>query len=198
MATSPQEHRFTYRDYVTWPDDERWEVIGGEAYAMTPSPGENHQSVSLELALQIGVPLRGMECRLYQAPFDVVLSDEDVVQPDLLVVCDPKKITEKYIAGAPDLVIEILSPSTAVRDLREKRTLYERNGVREYLVVDPEKQIVYRYLLGDNGRYGVNDVFDAQDEVALVTLPGVVLPMWTVFGVEKTEKKHQTPGVRDK
>jgi Uma2 family endonuclease len=198
MATSPQEHGFTYQDYLTWPNDERWEIVGGIAYAMTPSPQNDHQEISMALSVIIGGALMGKECRLYAAPFDVILSDYDVVQPDLFVVCDSKKITKRGIVGAPDFVIEILSPSTHVRDLREKRFLYECHGVREYLVVDPERQIVYRYVMGDSGKYGVNDLFDAQDEIALVTLPGLVLPMWTVFGVEKTEKVRQTPGVREK
>ena len=187
MPMPAQNDKYTYKDYLGWPDDERWEIIGGEAYAMTPAPGTTHQGISMTLSGIFFAALKGKACVPFAAPCDVVLSDSDVVQPDLLVVCDPAKITEKCVAGAPDLIIEILSPSSAAHDLRDKRFLYELHGVQEYIVIDPVGQYAHRYVLGQNGKYGTNEVFDSQQELPLLSLPGISLPLWTVFGVPKKE-----------
>jgi len=194
MPMPGQNGKYTYKDYLGWPDDERWEIIGGEAYAMTPAPGTTHQGISVSLTLLIGGALLGKECRLFVAPCDVVLSDSDVVQPDLLVVCDPAKITEKCVRGAPDLIIEILSPSSAAHDLRDKRFLYELHGVQEYIVIDPMGHLAHRYLLGENGKYRTNEVFDSQQELPLLSLPGISLPLWTVFGVAREEPTRKPTG----
>ena len=111
-----KENKFTYFDYVTWPDDERWELIDGEAYDMSPAPSIKHQKITGNLYVLLARhPEKKPECFVGIAPLDVVFSEHDVVQPDILVVCDRKKITEANIQGAPDLVIEVLSPSTALR-----------------------------------------------------------------------------------
>jgi Uma2 family endonuclease len=128
----------TYADYATWPDDERWELIDGHAYAMTPSQSIRHQQILGVLCYLVGQYFEGKPCQVLAAPVDVLLpqgeeSDDQidtVVQPDLLVVCDPAKVERKFVRGAPDLVIEILSESTAPRDLGKKLDLYERHGVR--------------------------------------------------------------------
>lgn len=182
--------RYTYQDYCSWPDEERWEIIDGIAYDMSPAPGASHQRISMNLSELINAALHGKPCIPFAAPFDVVLSDYDVVQPDLLVVCDPQKITEKNIQGAPDLVIEILSPSTAPKDQQLKKALYEKFGVKEYLIVDPAWQCVHRCTLGENGKYGPTDYFHAQDELPLASIPDLSLPLWNVFDVEKVEKKE--------
>ncbi len=130
--------RFTYRNYRTWPDSERWELIDGQAWAMSPASRRRHQEVSGALFRKIGNFLEGKPCKVYEAPFDVLLpaSDEDddevatVVQPDIAVFCDRSKLTERGARGAPDLVVEILSPSTSRKDLREKFDRYQRAGVR--------------------------------------------------------------------
>ena len=181
------KEKYTYQDYLQWPDDERWEIIDGIAYAMSPAPQIEHQKISMNLSRIVSTALFGNPCVLLAAPCDVVLSDRDVVQPDLLVVCDPNKITERCIRGAPDLVIEILSPSSAAWDHREKRFLYEKYGVKEYLVIDPVGQCAHRYVLGENGKYGASEIFDSQQEIPLQTLPGIFLPLWTVFGLEKAK-----------
>jgi len=134
-----QQARYTVADYLNWPDDERWELIAGEVYNMSPAPTVKHQSIVGDFYNQLKQQLKGKSCVPYVAPLDVVLSDNDVVQPDVLVVCDPAKITEKNIQGAPDLVVEVLSPGTALKDMREKKALYERSGVREYVVIDPPR-----------------------------------------------------------
>jgi Uma2 family endonuclease len=196
MATSPIDHKFSYQEYRRMPEGERWEIINGEGYAMTQMPLTLHQGTLMSLIGVLGNALAGRKCRLLMGPCDVVLSDYDVVEPDVFVVFDEKQLTKENVVRTPGFVIEILSPSTGVRDQREKRFLYERYGVREYLIVDPVWQLVHRFLLGEDGKYGISEIFDAQDEIALVTLPGVTLPLWTVFEVEKKEKKRQTPGRR--
>ena len=152
-ALRKEKEIFTYNDYLTWPDEERWEIIDGIAYAMSPAPKPYHQRISHTISGLFFVALTGKPCRTYAAPTDVVFSEKDVVQPDVFVVCDPKKITDDNIQGAPDLIIEILSPSTADKDRTVKKDLYARNGVKEYLIVDPHYQCVYRYILGSDGKY---------------------------------------------
>jgi Uma2 family endonuclease len=159
-ALERDEH-FTYRQYKTWPDTERWELIDGHAWSMSPAPMPRHQIILGKLHLEFGNFLKGKPCKAFLAPFDVLIpkadeSDDDidtVVQPDLLVFCDKTKITDKGSRGAPDLAIEILSPSTSRKDLNEKYRLYERSGVREYWVVDPGNRSIMVYRLGADGRY---------------------------------------------
>ncbi|HBA86794.1 MAG TPA: Uma2 family endonuclease [Geobacter sp.] len=161
---------FTYNHYLTWPEDERWEIINGEAYSMTPAPSIKHQEVSLFLSTLFAQFFKGKGCRTFCAPTDVVFDEQNVVQPDLLVVCDRSKITESNIKGAPDLIVEIISPSTAVKDKREKKALYERFGVREYLIVYPAEELVERFELAD-GRYGSEDVFAWEETFPLAVFP---------------------------
>ena len=118
----------------------------------------------------------------FVAPTDVKLSESDVVQPDILAVCDQRKITDTHIDGAPDLIVEVLSPGTAARDLRQKKSLYARCRVPEYLVVDPLEHYAIRFLLGPEG-YDVGTVFAHDEILAFVTLEAVAVPLWEVFGV---------------
>jgi len=157
------EPYFTYGDYVLWQGDERWELIDGKAFLMSPSPSRAHQSTLLALARQIADHLEGQPCDVYVAPFDVRFPKEDepdsgvdtVLQPDLVVVCDPSKLDKAGCRGAPDWVIEILSPSTSIRDRKQKRDVYERHGVREYWVVDPETRTVAIHRLVEGSFAGV-------------------------------------------
>ena len=185
LVNLKENRKYTYKDYLTWPDEERWEIIEGVAYDMSPAPVPEHQRISIKLTILIETALEGKKCVLYSAPCDVVLSDETVVQPDLLVVCDPSKITAKNIQGAPDLVIEILSPSTSQKDQEIKKDLYERHGVREYIIVDPDAQSVYRYVLSENGAYSPADIFDNHAKLYLVSLPGLSIPLWNVFEIDQ-------------
>lgn len=113
----------TWQDYLSRPDDERWEIIDGKAYAMSPAPSTKHQKIALRLSAQLLQQLSGKPCQPFIAPTDVKLSEQDVVQPDFFVVCDPARITPGHIEGAPEVVIEVLSPATSCRDLREKKAL---------------------------------------------------------------------------
>lgn len=177
----------SYADYLTWDDGNRWEIIDGEAICMSPAPTPAHQAVVVELSAQLTLQLRGQRCQTFVAPIDVRLpkpgqSDEAtdrVVQPDVLVVCDPSKVDARGVRGAPDLVIEVLSPSTLSHDHVRKRRLYEEAGVREYWLVHPGDRAVLIYVL-QNGRYGAPDLHEFQETTAVGTLPGVTID-WTVL-----------------
>jgi Uma2 family endonuclease len=169
---SPEKERYTYADYLSWPDKERWEIINGVAYNMTPAPSTQHQRVAGELFVQIHNFLVDKECQVFFAPFDVRLleaeADRDdnedekntatVVQPDITIICDPENLDEKGCKGPPDLIVEITSPSTATKDHIEKLALYEKHGVREYWIVQPVDKIIYVYEL-ENAKYGKPDVY---------------------------------------
>jgi Uma2 family endonuclease len=138
MASPAEKNRkFTYGDYLEWTDDERWELIDGEAFNMTPAPSRTHQKILLALADIFYNYLKDKSCEVYVAPFDVRLPEGDqsevdinsVVQPDLTVICDLAKLDERGCLGSPELIIEIISPSTAAHDYIKKLALYERGQV---------------------------------------------------------------------
>lgn len=176
------DSRFTYADYLKWPDGERWELIDGEAYAMSPAPTISHQTIAGQLFRQIDEALDGAPCRALIAPVDVLLPASDeaddrtatVVQPDILVVCDPEKITERNIRGAPDWIIEVLSPASARHDHLTKRALYERAGVREYWLVHPVDRVLTVYTLKD-GHYGGPEIADMAGERAPTIFPEITI-----------------------
>lgn len=182
MLGTRGEKKYTWQEYLTWPDDERWEVIDGAAYDMTPSPSFQHQKVAGAFHAILREKLKGTRCVAAIAPLDVYLDDFNFVQPDVLVVCDEKKIRDR-IYGAPDLVVEVLSPSTSVKDRREKKSLYEKFGVREYVIVHPEEMLVERFFLGEGG-FGGPDVFGSQEVLPLLFLEGMEVPLWEVFEVQ--------------
>lgn len=175
--TVPNPHiKFTYVDYVNAPEDKRHELLDGDL-VVTPAPGERHQSVSVLLASRLLLfATENRLGRVYSAPFDVVLSNTDVVQPDLLFVSNERRhvITAANVQGAPDLVVEILSPSTAERDLTFKRSLYARHGVREYWIVDTEASTVTVLRLRE-GEFETADTYGAGDTLTSPTLRGFAL-----------------------
>lgn len=148
--------KFTFKDYLTWPEGERWELIDGDAYDTTPAPTPKHQQVVFNFGTLLKAQIRDKSRRTCIAPTDVVLSEHDVVQPDIFVVCGKKKITAENIQGAPDLVLEVLSPSTSIKDKRDKKALYKRFGVEEYIIVYPEDLFIERYRLMGR-KYGEPD-----------------------------------------
>lgn len=163
------DRRYTYRDYLGWPEDERWELIGGVAYNMLAAPNRRHQAIVGLFFRRLGNFLEGRPCKAYVAPFDILLpeageaEDEEVsnvVEPDIAVFCDLAKLTKYGARGAPDLVVEVLSPSTHLKDLREKFDLYERMGVREYWIVDPAGEWINRFVRGAAGRFGEAELRD--------------------------------------
>lgn len=173
--------RFTYADYCRWPEGERWELIDGQAFAMSPAPSRIHQEFVVELAAQIHPKLANSPCRVYVAPFDVRLpraqeSDDEidtVVQPDLAVICDPAKLDDKGCRGAPDWIIEILSPHSAAHDQIRKRALYERHGVREYWLLHPIDRLLTIYRLESNGSFGKPEVVELTGSTAVGIIPGL-------------------------
>ncbi|OQX25962.1 MAG: hypothetical protein BWK80_12870 [Desulfobacteraceae bacterium IS3] len=164
---------FSYKDYYGWDDGKRWELIDGVEYDMGPAPLRIHQGISMELAVLLNNFFKDKKCKVYAAPFDVRLSeienaaDEEVftvVQPDITVVCDASKLDERGCKGAPDLLVEIISPSSAGRDMKTKLNLYEKHGIREYWLIHPHDRIALVYLLGADSQYGKAAVY-AQDDV---------------------------------
>jgi Uma2 family endonuclease len=148
---------FAWQDYRTWPDGERWELIGGEPFAMSPSPTDRHQLVCGALFAGMASHFRGKPCRVVISPVDVRLSDVDVVQPDILVVCAPGQFRGTHIEGPPALVVEVLSPSSELHDRTRKLELYARCGVKEYWLVRPYPSAV-EILLLDGPGYRIHKV----------------------------------------
>jgi len=179
MNSNFSRTRLTYREYVSFPDDgNRHEVIDGDHY-MNPAPTPNHQSVLAEIHFQLfsQVNRTGLG-RVLFAPIDVHLTEFDVVQPDLVVVLKANRIiTPVKIKGSPDHVIEILSSSTRKNDLELKRLLYEKTGVKEYWIVDPEEQALQQLVLSD-GKYQEREHGDI---VSVTYLTGVSVDLREVW-----------------
>lgn len=180
---------YSYADYLEWDDSERREIINGVAYNMSPAPNRKHQKVSQALSREIGIYLKGKSCEIYSAPFDVRLSlgAEDnnriinVVQPDIVVVCDKSKLDDRGCNGVPDLVIEILSPSTAKMDLVYKLDLYEQAGVREYWVVHPTDHTIMVFKLAEDGRYGRYEMYEQSEQLIVGMFPELILDLSEIF-----------------
>jgi len=196
LALKNNTDKWTYADYLTWPDDERWEIIDGVAYpwngiqAMSPSPARSHQAISRELLVIFATYLKGKPCQVYSASFDVRLSEQQtssdnyvdtVVQPDILVVCDKSKLDERGCNGAPDLVIEIASPATGKKDLTTKFDLYQRHGVKEYWIVHPDEQTVMVFKIAEDGLYGRPDRYAGDNKVSVELLGDLIVDLADVF-----------------
>lgn len=184
------DRSYTYRDYCGWPEEERWELIDGVAYDMSLAPSRKHQELSREIERLIADFLVDKQCRVYFAPFDVRLPRfqeepddevETVVQPDIVVVYDREKLDDRGCRGAPDWIIEILSPATAVKDLKVKHALYERHGVRELWFVHPMDRTVMVCALGADKAYGRPRFFGPQDKVRSEVLPELEIDLKAVF-----------------
>ncbi|MFZ2959495.1 MAG: Uma2 family endonuclease [Candidatus Ozemobacteraceae bacterium] len=189
QAKKPDERRFTYGNYCTWPENERWELIDGVPFDMTPAPSRQHSYISGNLAFLLHKFFLGKPCEVHNAPFDVRLPRnnepddevETVVQPDILVVCDEKKLDEKGCRGAPDLVIEIISPSTASKDHITKKHLYEKHGVKEYWLISPGDRLVTIYQLESNRKFGIPRVFGDTDKIEVALFNGLEIDLTSVF-----------------
>jgi len=177
-----RDSRYTYSEYCTWDDELRWELIDGVAYAMS-APSTAHQSISTNILLKLGTYLEGTPCRVFHAPFDVRLNadkgDDTVVQPDIIVVCDKSILADTSCKGAPDLVIEIISPSSSRRDRTIKFDKYREAGVREYWIVDPDTKIMAAHILKD-GEYTTRAYTDTAS-VPVHALEGCTIDLSKVF-----------------
>lgn len=164
---------YTYADYLTWKFDERVELIKGKIFKMSPAPSRKHQVVARNLTRPILNRFANDSCQVYFAPFDVRLIDSkkkkksdkeiySVVQPDICVICDPEKLDDRGCLGAPDWIIEILSPGNNKKEVDNKFRLYEENGVREYWVVYPSEQHVLVFDLKDE-HYQLRKIYTGED-----------------------------------
>jgi Uma2 family endonuclease len=184
-----EERLFTYADYKSWElkEGERYELIYGDAYAMS-SPTIQHQEISGEIFRQIANFLHGKSCKAYSAPLDVRLfyeeneTDDTVVQPDITVVCDETKRGAEGCRGAPDMTVEVLSPSNTVFEMERKLTLYEKAKVREYWVVDPKNKHIRAYRLAED-RFVMQNYYE-QDTAASEVLPGLKIALEELFAPE--------------
>lgn len=182
---------FTYDDYLNWPDSERWELIYGRAYDMSPAPDTAHQLITMELVFQFKARLNELEknCKVIAAPFDVRLplrdekqeDIENVVQPDISIICDTGKLDEKGCLGAPEMIIEVLSPSSSRRDRIDKFNLYEVVGVKEYWLVSPYERIVEVFVLGEDGKYGRPNIYSDQETAQVQILKDLKIDLSTIF-----------------
>lgn len=186
------EKYYTFADCLLWGEDIRAEIIYGDLYMMSP-PLRIHQYISGELFKQIAVFLDDKPCQVYHAPFGVRLFEKNgdtpddidtIVEPDITVVCDSKKLDKYGCKGAPDMVIEILSPSTARHDRWTKLKLYQRAKIREYWIVDPQNSTVEVYLPDKDGRLIVSAVYTPKDIAKVTVLSDCEIDLTKVFPKE--------------
>lgn len=164
---------YAYKDYLTYDENERIEIIGGQIYNMSPAPSRIHQQLISDISYELQHYIRSNKgtCKVYVAPFDVILKNEDeevensknVVQPDISVICDKSKLTDKGCTGSPDMIIEVVSPYNPSNDFVRKLNLYQEFKVKEYWIVNPIDKRILVYVLSDNGynapiHYTFNDV----------------------------------------
>lgn len=189
MSLPDKSKKYTYADCLKWPEEERWEIIDGVPYLLS-SPTWQHQALSLELSRQFSNYLINKPCRVFTAPFDLripesaVERDEDcsnVFQPDILVVCDSSRLKGTGYFGVPDLIIEISSPSTTKHDKILKFNKYEKAGVKEYWIVEPDGRVISIFRLQDNGRYGRMETFSEDDIIKVQSFPGLEIDVKSVF-----------------
>ena len=184
-----EEKKYTYVDYLNWPEDERWEIIDGVPY-MQAAPSPAHQLISSELNRQISNYLQGKPCKSYPAPFCVKLIQGDenevknVVEPDISIICDKSKIDDKGCNGTPDMIIEILSPSSGKMDKIIKFNKYEKAGVKEYWLVEPEQKIVSVFLLQDNHKFSRPDVYADDEKINVSIFTDLAIDLSSVFSFE--------------
>ena len=181
--TKTKAGEFTYADYLLWPEGERWQLLDGHAHAMAP-PSLNHQRVVSRLISQLDQQLRGKHCEALVAPVGVRLPERGIAddltrtvfEPDLIVVCDPAKLDTRGVRGAPDFIIEVLSPSTASFDLIEKRQRYDIAGVRELWLIDIPSGVVTIYRQQD-ARFAPPEIRRAEGRTEVAALSGLTLDL---------------------
>lgn len=184
--------RYSYADYLTWMDDKRRELYNGIVYELFSAPNSFHARLTSNIMMLLGwfVKKRKRKCQIFHAPFDVRLpkgkeTDDDkiftVVQPDICVICDPAKIDFKGCLGAPDLIVEVQSPSTAKRDMDEKFHLYEEAGVREYWIVFPKQNAITVFLLQENGKFDNGTVYECEGKIPVHIFNGLEIPLQELF-----------------
>lgn len=192
LSSWDANRKYTYHDYLQWQNNERYELIDGIPYLMSPSPSVKHQRISRELLTELALFLRNKECEVFDAPFDVRLfaenkADEEVihvVQPDLVLVCDKSKLDDKGCNGSPDIIIEVISPSTAKYDRWIKFKLYEQARVKQYWIVEPEYETIEVFQL-DIDRYRLQGVYGKGDPLPVSIFEDFSIDLKTIFPDEK-------------
>ena len=179
---------YSYADYLTWQFEDMVELIKGKLFINSPAPAHRHQLIAANLFRDISNHFRKHPCRSYFAPFDVRLvkerkEDKDVftvVQPDICVICDMSKMDDRGYAGSPDLIIEIISPSTAKKDIDYKYRLYEENGVKEYWIVFPDSNAINQYFLSES-KYEQKGLFVNGQRFNSVIFPNLEINLEDIF-----------------
>lgn len=180
---------YSYADYMRFEFEERLELIKGYIFKMRPAPSRIHQKISGRIYVPIYNALNGHKCEVYSAPFDVRLAKKSVddkevftvVQPDIVVVCDQAKLDKRGCIGAPDIVVEILSPGNNKKELINKYEVYEEAGVKEYWIVSSSEKTFFRYILDDNGKFQPTKLLTEGEEVTTTIIPGFKLVLEEVF-----------------
>lgn len=189
MALPAEKEVYTFADCLTWSEDERIEIINGKAFLMA-APSSTHQEILMEISRQLANYLDGKSCRVYPAPFDVRIFEKDgdlpenvdtVVEPDISVICDKSKIDSRGCKGAPDLIVEILSPSSLRIDRLIKLRLYQQAGVREYWIADPENRTIQVFLLDNKGILRPHEDYGRNDVAKVNVLEGCFIELSKVF-----------------
>ena len=183
---------YTYQDYLSWTFPQRVELYRGRPLELSPAPNRRHQVISRRLSTELYNHFPDERCEVFTAPFDVRLpipnkngKADTVVQPDLCVVCDKSKLDKQGCNGAPDLVVEILSPGNPKREVREKFELYEEAGVREYWVVAPGENLVHVYVLTEAGKFNGLQPLTVLDELRSLVFPDLVIGLGRVLKEEE-------------
>ncbi len=175
---------YTYADYLSWKFSDYVELLKGKIYQMA-APSVKHQRVSSKFHVLLGQYLWTKKCEVFHAPFDVRLAKTDgsisVVQPDICVICDPAKLDDAGCNGAPDLIIEILSPGNTKKEMKIKYEIYEEAGVKEYWLVSLSEKTILQYILGDNGKYSASRPLTDEDIIITAILPDLQINLEDVF-----------------
>ncbi len=188
MPLPKKNNKYTYADYLTWSENEHFELIDGVPY-MQAAPTWQHQAVIVNIITQFNIYLQGKSCFAFPAPFDLRLpeadeKDEDicnVLQPDIVIICDKTRLSKTGYSGVPLLVVEVVSPSTAKLDKVLKFNKYEKAGIKEYWIVEPEGKIVSVFTLQDNNRYGRPDTYTDEDSIQVSVFSDLEIDLGNVF-----------------
>ena len=186
-----QNGKYTYADYLSWHFDQTVELIRGRIQRIS-TPNRKHQRISWQLTLAVGNFFKKHDCRAFAAPFDVRLPDQQkskkvnkeiftVVQPDICIVCNTTKLDDKGCLGAPDLVVEILSPGNSVKEMKIKKNLYETAGIREYWIIDPEHENVFQFHLNEAMVYTHATIYTSEDVLHCVIFPDLHITLSEIF-----------------
>lgn len=181
---------YTYADYLKWKFEEQVELIRGKIFKMSPGPASKHQQISISLCSEIYNFLRKKPCKVFAAPFDVRLPVKNkkkdneittVIQPDICVICDETKIDDRGCIGAPDLIIEILSPGNTHKEVKLKHEIYEEAQVKEYWVVYPSEENIAVFILNENGKYNGAKIYAGNDRIKSAVVKGLIIKLDDIF-----------------